>query len=160
MPLFDFTPIVSKKKETIRKDNYTNGKYSVAVKNVEGVVCINLEANYYVQIEEDKYDIIAENYDTKGFAEVYPQRLDNNGQRILLIRSLLINKPIVKQYLPFAPGICVSGDIVVNNYTTKYMFNIKKVMHDYRDNDCKAALQFYQDNYETIQNAIKAKWMD
>ena len=160
MPLFDFTPIVSKKKEIIRKDNYTDGKYSIALKNVEGVVCIDLEGNYYIQIEENKYSIVEENYNTKGYAEVYPQKLDNNGQRILLIRSLLINKHLTKHYLPFAPGICVSGNVVVNNYTTKYMFYIKKIMHDYRDNDCRAALQFYQDNYETIQNAIKAKWKD
>lgn len=154
---FDFTPIVSKKKQSVRKDTYSQGKYSVVGKEYEGIVCISLDGNYYVRIEDQTYNIISENYNTENVSKVYLQKLDSNGQRILLIRSLLVNKKISNVYLPFAPGIYVIGDIVVNNYTKEIMFNIKKILHDDKDNGCHQALKFYQDNYDIIQKALKAK---
>ena len=37
------------------------------------------------------------------------------------------------------------------------MFDIKKIIHDHRDNDCHQALQFYRDNYDVIQKVLNTK---
>lgn len=159
MPTFDFFKVTTKKERVVKK-NSTDGKYSVIQKNLDGIVHIDIEANYYVKVFDKTYPIISENYDCKNIPEVYAQGLDEKGHRMLWIRNNINSQSLPKQYLPFAPGIKVYGNIVLNNYTKQEMFKIKKICYDEHTNEGYDALKFYKDNYDTIHPIIRSKWKD
>ena len=159
MPVFDFFKVTIKKERIVKKNN-TDNKYSIIQKNLDGIVHIDIEANYYVKIFDKTYPIISENYDCKDIPEVYAQCLDENGHRMLWIRTNVNPQSLPKQYLPFAPGIKVVGHIVLNNYTKQKMFKIKKICYDEHTNEGYDALKFYQNNYDIIQSIIHNKWRD
>lgn len=160
MPVFDFFKVTVKKERTVKKENSELGKYSVIQKNVDGIIHISIEGNYYVKIYDKTYSIISENYDCNNMPYVYAQQLDENGHRMLMVRADVNANKLPKQYLPFAPGIKVYGNIVLNNFNKIEMFKIKKICYDEHTNEGLEALQFYKNNYAIIQNAIKTKWMD
>ena len=156
MPVFDFFKVTTKKERVVKKNN-TDGKYSIIQKNLNCIVHIDIEANYYIKVVDKNYPIIPENYDCKDVPEIYAQCLDENGHRMLWIRNNVNPQSLPKQYIPFAPGIKVIGNIVLNNYTKQEMFKIKKICYDEHTNEGLEALQFYKNNYAIIQNAIKNK---
>lgn len=155
---FDFFNVKIKKERTIQKSNIADGKYSILEKNIYGIVHIDLEANYYVKICNKNYPIISENYDTKNIPEIFAQELDKNGHRKLIIRNNSNLQKLPVQYLPFAPGIKVCGNIVLNNYNKLTMFKIKKIEYDEHTKEGLEALKFYKENYNVIQSILKDKW--
>lgn len=149
MPTFDFTPI--KKKSGERKGSNGNSKYEVLLKDIKGVVFIDINANYFVKVNNTSYNIITENYNCGGVANVYLQQLDNNLQRVLYIRHEEYKPNLDTQhYLPFTAGCCVTGHIVKNKLNNVSQFNIKKVYIDYNDTEAQKAIKFYRENYIEI----------
>lgn len=155
MPSFSFSPV--KKKTTIKTNS---SKYSILFKDIIGVVCITLEAKYYILVDKDSYDILPECYSCKGHKNLYLQN-NNERQRILYIRRDKLNTDtITKHWLPFAPGCMVKGNIVQNNNTKRTYFKIKKVYIDLTNNTAHEAIEFYRNNIETISKIINNKLLE
>lgn len=154
MPSFDFSLV--KKESNKRKTSNNINKYDVVEKNVIGVVHIDINANYYVKINDRYYNINSECYSCKGKNMIYAQGYDDK-RRICIIHSpgeyTECNHNL---YLPFAPGCIVSGDIIINHPLTAKIFNIKKVWIDFNNDDAHEALAFYKEHYKEI-NAIILK---
>ena len=52
-----------------------------------------------------------------------------------------------------------TDDIVKNNLTNNIYLDIKNVIMHSSDPDSKAAIKFYKENYETIQNNRGLRWI-
>lgn len=154
MPSFNFSIV---KNESNKRKTYNNTKkYEVVKKDVVGVVWIDINANYYIKVNNKFYNINSECYSCKGKDMIYAQGYDDKN-RICIIRSpekcIECNHNL---YLPFAPGCIVSGDIIINNPLTAKIFNIKEVWIDINNDDAHEALAFYKEHYKEI-NAIILK---
>lgn len=152
MPYFDFS-LVKKKSDKRKTSNNTN-RYEVVKKNVIGVVHIDINADYYVKINNKLYDINSECYSCKGKNIVYVQGCDDKN-RICIIRNpgeyIECNHNL---YLPFAVGSIVSGDIIINRQLITEIFNIKKIWTDFNNDDAHKALAFYREHYKEINEII------
>ena len=85
--------------------------------------------------------------------------MSEDGYREILARPLdFCFKSDEKHYLPFNVGCEVLGNIEENNITKSVFFNILKVEQYSSNPDCKIALNFYKENYETIQNNRGLRW--
>lgn len=154
MPSFNFSVV---NKESNKRKTYNNTKkYEVVEKDLVGVVWIDINANYYIKVNNKFYNINSECYSCKGKTMIYAQGYDDKN-RICIIRSpekcIECNHNL---YLPFAPGCIVSGDIIINNPLTAKIFNIKEVWIDINNDDAHEALAFYKEHYKEI-NAIILK---
>lgn len=148
MPSFDFSFI---NKKTSKRKTSNNG---VLLRNVVGVVFIDIDANYYINVDDKHYNIDKECYSCKGKSRVYAQGI-NAKHRICYIRN--IDKCFECDpnfYLPFAPGIVVSGDIISN--MNNKVFYIKKFLFDITNSKSIEALSFYRNHHVEI-NAIILK---
>lgn len=154
MPSFDFSLV--RKETNKRKTSNNTNKYEVIEKNILGVICIDINANYYVKVDNKCYNINSECYSCKGKNIIYAQGV-NDKRRICIIRNsgeyLECNHNL---YLPFAPGCIVSGDIIINHPLTAKIFNIKKIWIDLDNDVAHEALAFYKEHYKEI-NAIILK---
>lgn len=154
MPSFDFS--VVKKESNKRKTSNNIKKYEVVEKDVVGIVWIDINANYYVKINDKHYNIDTECYSCKGKDKVYAQGIDNK-QRICIIRNIdeyVECNPNL--YLPFASGCIVSGNIIINRFSNSKVFYIKKTWTNFDNDDAHEALSFYKEHYKEI-NAIILK---
>lgn len=150
MPFFDFT--ISKKSKGKNKIT-KNNTYSIVSKNINGVVTININGNYFVKVDTTEYSIIPESYSCKNRILIFFKILSDINQRILWIRNIdNLQELNTDVYLPFAPGVCVKGDILKIN--SKLMFRINKVYIDYNNDEANVALKFWKDNYKLINNNI------
>lgn len=128
-------------------------------RNIMGVIGINLDAAYYVQVGEIQYSLTLESYDLKGKNVYYCKELQNN--KILEVISLTKQKRNQRKYLPFGVGCVVKGNIY--NIFGKHRFNITKVIEfkelsqeDYNkfisiSHNCK---EFFRNNYEEIKQCM------
>lgn len=154
MPSFDFSLV--KKESNKRKTSNNIKKYEVVEKDVVGIVWIDINANYYVKINDKRYNIDTECYSCKGKDKVYAQGIDDK-RRICIIRNIdeyVECNPNL--YLPFAPGCIVSGNIIINRFSNSKVFYIKKTWINLDNDDAHEALAFYKEHYKEI-NAIILK---
>lgn len=154
MPSFNFSLVQKEKKR--KTSNYIR-QSEIIEKNVTGVVWINSLAEYSVHTDSVTfYFIHKDSYSCKGKKLIYRQGLDYKG-RTCIVRNPddILNDCDNSHYLPFAPGCCVSGDIVKQNGIK--VFLIKKVWTDLLDNDSHEALNFYRERYKEINQIIKKK---
>lgn len=145
MPSFSFNATIKKKDN--KKQVKTKNNIQIIDKNVSGVVSIDINGIYHV----NGLEISPENYTCEGHTRLYYQGLQDK-QRVLYIRED-IDKKIpcnTKNYLPFAVGCCVVGNIIQNVFTNKSWFYIKKVFVNYDNIESQKALEFYRNNYEQI----------
>lgn len=145
-------------KPKIKKTSYDRNRKLVE-KNVKGVIGINLDATYYVQVGQNQYTLTLESYDVKGKNVYYCKELQNN--KILEVISLTKQKRNQSKYLPFGVGCIVKGSIY--NILGKNRFNITKVLdstelsqEDYNNfisisHNCK---EFFRNNYEEIKKCM------
>lgn len=146
---FNFTPKYSK---TPKKENN-----KILEKDIEGVIHIHLDGNFYIiDKKSNSYIIHPKNFNCLGKANIYPFQIDKKtGGRIVYIRNENRQEMIHKAYLPFAPGLCVKGDIIIENKIT--YFNIKNTYIDNNNPDAKKAFEFYKDNFKEIIKNIRNK---
>ena len=145
---FNFTKTKSK---TIKTNN------KVLEHNIEGIVNVELNGTFYITtINNKRFNISKESYNCKNKTNIYPLILDKHTKsRICYIRNENKQELIHTAYFPFAPGLCVKGDII-EEYGSIY-FNINKV---YLDNKVKGSIEafnFYRDNFKEIVKNIKNK---
>lgn len=154
MPSFDFSLV--KKESNKRKTSNNIKKYEVVEKDVVGIVWIDINANYYVKINDKHHNIDTECYSCKGKDKVYAQGIDDK-RRICIIRNIdEYVKCNPNLYLPFAPGCIVSGNIIINRFSNSKVFYIKKTWINLDNDDAHEALAFYKEHYKEI-NAIILK---
>lgn len=158
MPSFSFTP-VEKKVIKIKEKKSVDNKVKILKKDVYGVIFIDIEGNYSVKVDNVYHKINPKCFNTQGVEKLYLQRLSKDGYREIFARPLdLCYKTDEKHYLPFNVGCEVLGNIEENNITKNIFFNILKVEQYSTNPDCKIALNFYKENYETIQNNRGLTW--
>lgn len=158
MPSFSFTP-VKKKVIKVKDKKLVDNKVKILKKNVYGVIFIDIDGNYSVKVDNTYHKIKPKCFKTQGVEKLYLQRLSKGGHREIVARPLdLCYKTDEKHYLPFNVGCEVLGNIEENNITKNVFFNIFKVEQYSSNPDCKIALKFYRENYETIQNNRGLKW--
>lgn len=155
MPIFNLS-IIKKKKSINKRSN----RYTIDIKNVIGVVHIDVRANYYIVYNDTKYDITDKSYSCKGKQIVYPL-IHVEANRLVYIRNisdLCELNPLY--YLPFNVGCIVKGDIIVNNDTKEQLFDIKKCYTERNNYECIKAINFYKEHKDEIYNSIKQKRID
>lgn len=150
MPYFDFS---LPKKQTAKKRGNNTTSYNVVVKAVNGIVWINVEADYFVDVEGKLYKIHKDNYSCKGKDKVYHQCQLNN--RVCYIRTKDNLVECSKHWLPFAPGCIVFGNIVRIGFTE--YFDIKKIWTDPDNSAAHDAIDFYNKHLNEIKVNYKNK---
>lgn len=157
MPSFSFS--IVEKVVKVKHKKSVESKDKILSKDVYGVVFIDLEGNYTVKVNGKNYEIKPKCFNTQGVEKLYFQRLSKDGYREIVARPLdLCFKTDEKHYLPFNVGCEVLGNIIERHTTKKIFFDITKVEQYSSNPDCKVALHFYKENYETIQNNRGLKW--
>ena len=143
MPLFSFSSTKKKNKTNVVRQN----KYTILIKGLEGIVCINNEGKYIVRSNNTLYNIKPENYSCVGHSRIYKQDV-SKAERICWIRTDKYVDYSPKKWLPFAPGVIVIGDIVKHNISNREMFNIKKVLFEVFTNESFDAFQYFKSNFD------------
>lgn len=160
MPEFSFS-VVKKETKVAKHKKSVENRLSILEKDKQGVIFIDIEGNYSVKVNNKFYNINPKNYNTQDVETIYLQRLSKDGHREAYVRSLdFAPKVDEKHYLPFTVGCEVDGNIVKNNLTNNIYFDIKNVIMHSSDPDSKAAIKFYKENYETIQNNRGLRWIN
>ena len=71
--------------------------------------------------------------------------------KIIHIRTLQDNKKWDGEYIPFAPGVIVKGNIVKHNFLNDYFFDLKDTYCNWKYLETTESFKFFRDNYETIR---------
>lgn len=141
------------KDKTKNKIIKSSNKYKIVEEDVEGVIVIDLNANYGVKINNITFEIVPECFAIKKKKNVYHKLY--NG-RLLYIR-LDTNKKLNEAYwCPFAPGCIVNGNIVKNRIDKLY-FKIKDIHTDNLNESANEAFKFYIDNIDEINKNMRIK---
>lgn len=144
MPGFSFTTPIKKPKGT--RKNYA--KSSIILENVIGIVHIDLNAKFYVQVDAAQYDITDDSYDCSKHKYVF-----RNGcayfDRLIVVRDKVSMIELNhKYYTPFSAGCSVIGDVI--NGVSGIKFKIKKIDVRFLTQEAKDAYHFLKDNIKTI----------
>ena len=159
MPVFSFSPVNKPSKSKTNTSSST--KYETITPDVTGVVFMNLQGKYKVNVDKTLYNIAIEDYSCKGVVEIYEQTLVDNLTRVRHIRSERDRDDRDKtMYLPFTAGCCVNGRIVKHRTTGEIFVKIKKVFLDADNELARDAIKFYRDNYVVIRIALASDWID
>jgi hypothetical protein len=145
MPVFSFSSVTSTRK------NNTTPAIKILKSKVVGVVFIDLEGNYYINVDGNKHPINISNYSCIGKDPVYAKApyIDNKRLSIYKGRKDKNSKDLSYGYLPFAPGCIVTGNIIANALFQE-TFDIKKVTRDRNYPLTKEAYLFWINNWDTI----------
>lgn len=158
MPTFNFKPI----KKEVKVKKYV--QYEIIEKNQSGVVFITPDYIYNVQIKNKTYKFTDDSFDCKGKRIIYSQFLDENNQRIRIIRNSDIKTDYNKLFFtPFTAGSIVVGDIIYFKNNNTYLFKFKKCIIDATDNKCHKAIELwrkYKNTISSVRNNYITKFYD
>jgi len=162
MPTFDFSKKTVSRSSTgkLRGSTDNRNTYKIVKKDVLGVVGITLDSSFFVIYEDTKYPIARISYKCGKRKTVYSRFLDDNKKRIKYIRELDRRFDNIIHYLPFAPGVIVKGNLVIDNLLNKLVFRIKKVDVDWDNKEATKQLEFFRQFYNTIINNYKMRLYD
>lgn len=153
MPSFNFT--ISTKKRKISKN------YEILEKDIKGIIHIDIDGNYTVHVGNNiHYKIHPRNYDCSGSKRIFLQGVNNKSRTSIILKNNTFKKCYglnPTKYLPFAVGLIVKGNIVVNKYSNIKYFNIKNFKIDYNELECHQILEFYRNNINIINENIMKK---
>ena len=136
MPYFDFS--VTKKQTNT---NHKKAKqYTIIKRDIYGVVHIAITGMLFVNINN-----------TVGKDKIFFLKLNKDSKRLCIVRNKNERLNYTNEnYLPFAPGCIVYGNLLLNPYGTT-LFNIKKVIIEYDNEESKIAFNYWKTNYEEIE---------
>lgn len=155
MPAINFSLKPSKKKE--RKTIKSGNRTQVIEKNVTGVVCINIDAVYYVKIGDSQYPIHKDCYSCKGKQYIYRQG-EYDKSRVVYIRTVdNCYESIPNFWLPFNVGCVVTGDIVFNHDAYVKQFVIKQCWIEWHNDEATEAINFYKEHLNVINDIIRKR---
>lgn len=158
MPSFSFTVAPKAKKK--RATNTNTFKTEILKKNIIGIVWIDINAKYSVKVDDNTYKIHPKCFSCKGKRNIYLQEHTEKG-RVCYIRDA--DSRVERNtcnFLPFAPGCIVSGNIVYSNLLDITYFDIKKVDYNYSSREAHNALAFYRKHQEEINTIIHKRKLD
>lgn len=150
MPTFNFQVVNVVKKSRPQKDKSDN-TYQIIQRKVVGVVHVDIHANYYVVVNNEKYTIAEECYTCKDKRKLYRQG-EYDFAKVVWIRAINFNSMNINYWLPFTVGCVVTGNIVSNNITNKFIIidvsdEINDKTHD--------ALVYYRKHIKEINDTIR-----
>lgn len=153
MPTFSFS--FSKKKEKQASKN--NNRNKVILKNIRGVVWINVNAEYTVVILKDKteYPIHHSCYSCKGQFRIYRQGVNDKSRFCYIRLQDKCTEQNTNYWLPFAPGCVVCGNLVQDNITYKKVFVIKECWTELNNEEANKAFNYYKKHMKEINDLIK-----
>lgn len=131
----------------------------VVKKNIIGVIGITIDGNYYVDLNNENYQLTLESYEIKGKNVYYSKVLqENKTLEIIRLNKRTVNS---KQYLPFAVGSVVKGStykiLGIERFNINKILELKEIPEDLY-NYYKAKIhkhkQFFRENYEEIIKCI------
>lgn len=159
MAVFDFSIKVchSSTGEGRKSNANPNTSFKIVHKDVSGVVGITLDASFFVICNGTNYPIATISYACGKRKIVYSRFLDKNKKRVQYIREAGRRKNHLLHYLPFAPGLCVHGNVVIDNITKKEVFRIKKIYVDWDNEEGKKQLAYFRRFYDTITTRYKKR---
>jgi len=153
MPIFN--PKLFDKKNRNKRLNKNIYTYEVLEKTVIGVCGITIEGNYFVVTEKGTYKFSDDSYTIRTDKPFYSQQIID-GKRLQVTE---LHKQIVrgndKTYLPFAPGVCCIGSVVINKTLNIKVFKLKNTFIDKTSKVANDMWQYYKNNYEQIRKNIK-----
>lgn len=150
MPTFNFSVVNVAKKEVPQKVK-SNDVYKVIQKKVVGIVHIDIDANYYVVVDNKKYPIAAQCYNCKDKYKLYRQG-EYDYSRVVWIRAIDFNSMNTNYWLPFFVGCVVTGNIVHSNNFDKFV--ITNVTDEITDKTHEAMV-FYREHLKEINDKIR-----
>lgn len=150
MPTFNFS--VVKKKD--KREHKPAKQYIVLKKGMTGIVCIDINGKFYVNVNDVKVPILKECYSTKGKTCIFSRKLKTDGKKLCIVRTKNDATTVFEEYLPFCPGCVVEGNLLLNPYGTT-LFNIKKVRLEYENVDAKVAFLYWKTHYNEIERNRK-----
>lgn len=153
MVSFSFTPA----KHTCRKTKTANNirPYEIKTKDIIGIVFIDINANYYVGVDGNKYNIQSECYSCKGIVSIYRQATHNSIERLRYDRlSNKLEECNPLYWLPFMAGCMVKGDVIQHKITKNIMFRIIKCWYDPYNEQAKVAYNYYREHFKEINKIM------
>lgn len=141
------------------KKTGSSPRREIVIKDIIGVINITIDGQYYVLYKDKTYTLTLESYDLKGKNVYYAKSLIEN--KTLAVISLHKQDRNNKQYLPFAVGSIVKGNVY--KILGIERFNINKVLelsdipsesYNYYKQLVHEAKDFYRKNYEEIIKCI------
>jgi hypothetical protein len=155
MPSFSFSVI---KKVTKKNKSISNNKDIIVLSKVRGIVFINLQGDYYVELENGEiYPINKDCYSCKGHKEIYRQGEFDRCRFIYVRHQGEYFECNTKHWLPFGIGCIVKGNVIQHHISKQKTFVIKKCGVDFDNPRAIAAMQFYKNNIDEINTNIKLK---
>lgn len=157
MPSFDFS--LPKKKVSKRKTSKNSNRNEVIKKNVKGIVWINRNAEYSVAINENsitfEYPIHYSCYSCKGHARIYRRGVPFKDRYVYIRNIGKYSEQNPNHYLPFAPGCVVLGDLVKTSLNVSPLFIIKDCWIELDNKESHAAITFYKEHIDEINEIIR-----
>lgn len=155
MPSFTFSVI---KKVTKKNKSVSNNTDVIVLHKVQGVVFIDLQGNYRVELDNgDSYQIHKDCYSCKGHKEIYRQGELDKGRFIYVRHQGEYFECDSKHWLPFGVGCIVKGNVIQHPITKIQSFMIKKCGVNFENPMAIDAMNFYRHNIKEINANIKLK---
>ena len=105
----------------------------------------------FVNINNTVVPILKDCYNTAKKDKIFSLKLNKDSKRLCIVRNKNERLNYINEnYLPFAPGCIVYGNLLLNPYGTT-LFNIKKVIIEYDNEESKIAFNYWKTNYEEIE---------
>lgn len=105
----------------------------------------------FVNINNTVVPILKDCYNTTKKDKIFSLKLNKDSKRLCIVRNKNERLNYTNEnYLPFAPGCIVYGNLLLNPYGTT-LFNIKKVIIEYDNEESKIAFNYWKTNYEEIE---------
>ena len=152
MPTFNFSVVDVVKKKVPQKVK-SNDSYKVIQKKVVGIVHVDIDANYYVVVDNQKYPIAAECYTCKGKCKLYRQG-EYDYARVVWIRAIDFNSMNTNYWLPFTVGCVVTGDVIHSNNFDKFVITN---VTDEITIKTHEAMVFYREHLKEINDKIRQR---
>lgn len=155
MPNFDFT-IAKNKLDKIKDSN----KNKIISKDIKGIIWIDIKGEYNVVIEQNnksfRYSIHPSCYSCTGHNIIYKYGVPFNDIFVYIRNNNCYNQNL-KQFLPFAPGCIVIGDLVKVSFNINPVFIIKECWRELNNRDSHDAIIFYKEHIDIINKNIKER---
>jgi len=153
---FNFALAPVNKKQNNKSTKTTPSK----LKNIKGVVWIDLEANYFVRVKDihgksKDYPITKSSYSCKDKESVFKFN-ENNSKILLWFRHEFEKINLNYKWKPFAPGVIVDGYIV--KYNDKEYIEILNTDITTLTSDGSEAKAFYLENHKIIKENFEIKY--
>lgn len=134
-----------------RNSSYKKQDYKLLKRNVKGIIHIDKSGTLFVNINNTPVYILKKCYTKSKSKYRFYQKLVGNKQRFTVAKNKeLDNLEYNDLWYPFGVGCTVVGNLLLDLHGTT-LFNVRKVLIEYNNNEAKLAMDFWRNNYEEIE---------